>query len=133
MIHVTGLQQQMETRIHLRALGNRWADQLEAGVKRLEMTGTISRTVLLTIGTIVLATAALGQGLTVETNDRVFDHQGRETDVSVLRNDTEERQDFDVLKNGAHTKGYLDPGSTMTVISRPGEAPLIVLSPRDSK
>jgi hypothetical protein len=32
-----------------------------------------------------LATSALGQALETETNVRVFDRQGRETDVSVLR------------------------------------------------
>jgi hypothetical protein len=64
---------------------------------------------------------------------RVFDQRGRGTEASVLRNDTDERQDFDVLKNGVHTRGYLEPGSTMTVISRPGEQPLIVLSPADGK
>jgi hypothetical protein len=89
------------------------------------------RAILVTVGAMALATSALGQALETETNVRVFDRRGRETDVSVLRNETEERQDFDVLKDGAHTKGYLDPGSTMTVISRPGEAPLIVLSTGD--
>ena len=77
------------------------------------------RAILVTVGAMALATSALGQALETETNVRVFDRHGRETDVSVLRNETDERQDF-VLKDGAHTKGYLDPGSTMTVISRPG-------------
>jgi hypothetical protein len=70
--------------------------------------GDSLRAILVTVGAMALATSALGQALETETNVRVFDRQGRETDVSVLRNETDERQDSDVLKDGAHTKGYLD-------------------------
>ncbi len=39
------------------------------------------RAILVTVGAMALATSALGQALETETNVRVFDRHGRETDV----------------------------------------------------
>ena len=48
------------------------------------------RAILVTVGAMALATSALAQVLDTETNVRVFDRRGHETDVSVLRNETDD-------------------------------------------
>jgi hypothetical protein len=73
---------------------------------------------------------ALAQEVETTYSWRIFDHRGRATDVTELRNRSDEPQPLNVIHDGLSTQTRIPPGGSATVITGPGTPngqPLIIL------
>jgi hypothetical protein len=73
---------------------------------------------------------ALAQEVETTYSWRIFDDRGRATDVTELRNRSDEPQPLNVIHDGLSTQTRIPPGGSATVITGPGTPngqPLIIL------
>jgi hypothetical protein len=79
---------------------------------------------------VALCLPAFADEVETDYSWRIFDAQGRETDVTRLRNRTDEPQPLKVIHNGLSTQTKIPPGGSATVVVAPGTPngqPVIIL------
>ena len=69
---------------------------------------------------LALCVPALAEEVETDYSWRIFDDRGRETDVTELRDRTDESQPLNVIQNGLSTQTKIPPGGSATVITGPG-------------
>ena len=72
---------------------------------------------------IALCLPAIADEVETDYSWRIFDDRGRETDVTELRNRSEEPQPLNVIHDGLSTQTKIAPGGSATVIRNAPSAP----------